>query len=381
MVVIQPICGVSSRREFIRPTTGSIPGMLALLIPAVMVQTTTLNVFAAASLKESLTTISRAYEKLHPGITIKLNFAGSQTLAAQINNGSPADVFASAAAKNLNDVAYDKSSYRVFALNRLEIAVRKGLRGLATVRDLANVPNLVVAAPAVPAGRYAQSFLTKAGKLYGIAWLRSVESHIVSREVDVKSVLAKVRLGEADAGIVYVSDVRSARGQVGEVPIPDALNEIAEYPVAIPSGSTNRDAAKHFIKSLLSADAQRRFVQDGFTSITTPVSSLTRVANGKTTKISLPLPAKFSKIAVRAVDERKQPQTYTGVLASIVAAAPAASRVTFVGADSYSQTFTSQDLHARRAVLIRHADGNYQLIVPGLKPSAWVDWLRRIEVR
>src|ERR1044072_4415573 len=97
---------------------GRLRGMLtALAISALSLQARTLNVFAAASLKESFTMLARRYEAANPGLSIRLNFAGSQTLAAQINHGAPADVFASAAAKNLNDVAYDKASLRVFVLN------------------------------------------------------------------------------------------------------------------------------------------------------------------------------------------------------------------------------------------------------------------------
>jgi molybdate transport system substrate-binding protein len=180
----------------------------------------TLNVFAAASLREAFTSLSRRYESTRPGLKIRLNFAGSQTLAAQIKHGAPADVFASASAKNLNDVAYDRATYRVFVCNTLTLAVRKGLRGVNSLADLSRVRNLVVADPAVPVGRYTELFLSKAAKVYGTAWLKSVRSHIVSRETDVKAVLAKVRLGEGDAGIVYSSDVATSRGAVREIPIP-----------------------------------------------------------------------------------------------------------------------------------------------------------------
>src|ERR1044072_6281143 len=112
-------------------------------------------------------------------------------------------------------------------MNRLAIATRRGVRNIASVRDLANAREIVIADASVPVGRYTQSFLDSAGKQFGVGWLRSVRAKVVSREVDVKSVLAKVRLGEADAGIVYSSDIVTAKGQVGRGGVPENLNEIA----------------------------------------------------------------------------------------------------------------------------------------------------------
>lgn len=358
--------------------------MIALLLATALwrpaAQSRSLTVFAAASLKESFTAIARRYETSHPGLTIKLNFAGSQTLAAQINHGAQADVFASAAAKSLDDIAYDKGSSRVFVLNKLEVAVRKGLSGVRSIRDLAGVHNLVVADPTVPVGRYTEVFFGKASRAYGPEWLASVRSHIVSREVDVKAVLAKVRLGEADAGVVYVSDVATARGQVGEVPIPDNLNLIAEYPVAIPAAATNKEDAKHFIKSLMDESSQALFARNGFISVTTPVPALVVKSPRGASRIALPLSSKFPKITVQATNERKEVVRYTGV--PVIAVLPRlAKAASFVGADHYVQTIPLTELKARRAILVRSTDGNYQLVVPGMKPSTWVNWIRTLVVR
>lgn len=345
-------------------------------------QTRSLTVFAAASLKESFTTIARRYEASHPGLTIKLNFAGSQTLAAQINHGAQADVFASAGAKNLDDIAYDKGSLRVFVLNKLEIAVRNGLGGVRSVRDLAKVQNLVVADPSVPVGRYTEAFFSKASKAYGLRWLAAVRSHVVSREVDVKAVLAKVKLGEADAGVVYVSDVATARGQVGEVPIPDDLNLIAEYPVGIPAAAANKEDAKHFIKSLMDDSSQALFARDGFVSVTSPVSTLLVRSSKGTSRIPLPLSSKFPTLTVQVANERKEAVRYTGVpVVAVLSRIAKAGSVDFVGADRYVQTIPIAELKARKAILVRSKDGNYQLIVPGLKPSTWVQWIRTLVLR
>lgn len=354
--------------------------MLSVLL-ALYVQSRTLNVSAAASLREALTTISKRYEAMHPGVRVRLNFGGSQTLASQINQGAPADVFASAAEKNLRDIRFEPDSYRIFAFNRLEIAVRKNLIGIRTVKDLAKAERLVVADPAVPVGAYTNAFLDSAGKAYGDSWLTAVRSKIVSRELDVKSVLAKVRLGEADAGIVYVSDVVSVKGQINEAPIPSAFNQTAEYPVAIPTFAENRDEGKRFIKFLLSSDSQLTLEQCGFTSPEHPVRSILIGGGGKATHLLLPPSPTLARVTVQATDDKKHTASYTGVLVSGLPGLERFSVATFVGADRYTQTISTAELKSRRAVLVRNADGNYQIIVPGLKPSAWVNWLRRIELR
>lgn len=225
----------------------------------------TINVFAAASLKESFATIGRMFEARHPGVQVQLNFAGSQTLAAQINAGAPADVFASADERNLNLVQHGTA--KMFARNRLVIVVRKGLNGLRSAEQLTNAEKLVVADNAVPAGKYALEFMAKGAKRFGTGWLRSIQGHIVSREQDVRAVLAKVRLGEADAGIVYVSDAASGRGDVRIVNIPDALNVMAQYPAAVVDSAANRTGGEEFVSFLLSPAAQGILKNAGFISI------------------------------------------------------------------------------------------------------------------
>jgi molybdate transport system substrate-binding protein len=247
--------------------------MLAIfLVPLLRLQAgqRTLNVFAAASLKEALTSIAHDFEIGHPSITVKLNFAGSQTLAAQINQGAPADVFASAAVKNLKDIHFSKSSYRVFASNKLDIALRKGLTGITSLADLDKVQNFVVADPSVPVGAYTYAFFKRAATKYGSQWVDTIYSHIVSREADVKAVLAKVNLGEADAGVVYVSDIKGDHGQVIELPIPDSFNQVAKYPVAIPRDAQDPQDAILFIKFLLEPSSQRTLEQRGFISVVQP---------------------------------------------------------------------------------------------------------------
>jgi molybdate transport system substrate-binding protein len=223
-----------------------------------------ITIFAAASLKEAFTTIGASYEKEHPGTNIKFNFAGSQLLAQQINAGAPAEVFASADQRNLEKIQYDAKSRRVFARNHLTIVVRTGMSGILAPSNLSKAQRFVVADPSVPVGSYTEMFFAKAAKRFGPSWLSTVRSEIVSKELDVKSVLTKVQLGEADAGIVYVSDAVAAGASVVRVDIPDELNVTADYPVAIPADAVNRAGAKDFVGFLFTPASQRVLQADGF---------------------------------------------------------------------------------------------------------------------
>jgi molybdate transport system substrate-binding protein len=336
----------------------------------------TISVFAAASLKDAFTGIARQYEASHSGTHITLNFAGSQTLAAQITQGAPADIFASASIKNLEDSHPKQDSIRIFVHNHLTIVVRKELAGVKAPRELASVQKLVLADVTVPAGKYAEEFLNVASKKYGKPWLNSVMSHVVSRELDVRAVLTKVRLGEADAGIVYVSDAVSAKGEVREVPIPDPLNQLAKYPVAVTSHPANPDGAKEFIKFLFQAESQKTLQANGFISPLQPVSSFVFASEGSTKAIKLPLSAAYGKATIEVIGHAGKTEKVAGVPVLAVLKGLKGS-VTFIGADEYSRTIDASSFN--KAVFAREADGNYQIVVAGLKPSSWVRWIRRIE--
>lgn len=211
----------------------------------------TLEVYAAASLREAFTSIVRTFEASHPGVKVRMNFAGSQTLAAQIANGAPADVFASASEKNLKDLVYDPKTRRVFATNRLVVL------GVPSLRDLAKAKRIVLAARAVPAGSYARQALATASRKYGAAWLKTVESRVVSEENDVRAVLAKVRLGEADAGIVYASDARG-------VALPAAFQPRIEYPAVALKDAREPRLAREFLALVLSPAGRRALAARGF---------------------------------------------------------------------------------------------------------------------
>ena len=238
-----------------------------LLAIVTKTQTTNLNVFAAASLKEAFTTIAQNYEDTHPGVHINLNFAGSQLLAAQINGGAQADLFASADETNLDKIQFDKNTEKVFVKNRLVIVLRSDLQ-MNSLKDLPTVGRFVVADEAVPVGHYTSEFLQKTATQYGQPWLDQLQSKIVSKEQDVKAVLTKVELGEADAGVVYVSDAKTAKDKIGQLAIPEKFNEVATYPLAIPTSAADPKDAADFETFILSKQSQKIFENDGFLAAT-----------------------------------------------------------------------------------------------------------------
>jgi len=184
----------------------------------------TVTVLAAASLTESFDRISADFEQAHPGVTVQVSYGSSATLVQQVNQGAPAQVIAlagEAAAKPLDQQLVKKSS--IFATNVLEIAVPPSNPGkVTTIADLGR-PGLkvVLCAEAVPCGKAADATFSKAG----------VTPSVVSREVDVKATLAKVKLGESDAAVVYHSDVVGSKGSVTGVPIDATVNTSLRYPI------------------------------------------------------------------------------------------------------------------------------------------------------
>ena len=219
-----------------------------------------LLVSAAASLTQVFRDIGRAFEAAHPGARIAFNFAASDVLIAQIAKGAPADVFASADTDNmtkLQTAGKTTPPAPIFARNRLVIVTKKGNPDkIKTIQDLANVQTLSLCALTVPCGKYAaQIFQTQ-----GI----TIPESKVTRGQDVKTTLAAVSPGDADAAVVYVSDAKAAGKTVTSVKIPDNVNVIALYPISDLNGSSNSTTAKAFVKYVLSKPAQKVLAADGF---------------------------------------------------------------------------------------------------------------------
>lgn len=234
-----------------------------------------LTVYAAASLQDVFKEIGTTFETQHPGTTVRFSFAGSQQLAEQIGLGAPADVFASAN-KRLMDVVVkagrvNEQDARVFAQNRLVVVFPKGNpAGIERLQDLSKSGlKLVLAAPAVPVGAYSLEFLKKASAQpeFGTTYSPTVLANVVSYEADVRAVFSKVALGEADAGIVYSSDVLADKAKdVGTIDIPNDLNTVASYPIAPLKDSPNLPLATAFVDYVLSPEGQTVLRKHGFLS-------------------------------------------------------------------------------------------------------------------
>ncbi len=218
-----------------------------------------ITVFAAASLSDPFKALSSAFQTAHPRVTVQFNFAGTPTLVTQIEQGAQADVFASADTTNMDKLKGDGFTVgtpQLFAHNQLEIVVAPGNpKGITGLADLAK-PGVIYNSEAatVPAGKYSLQALAKAG----------VTVTPKSLETDVKSVVSKVELGEADAGIVYTTDVKAAGSKVQGVPIPSAYNVLATYPLVAVKSTKNSAVANAFIAYVLSSAGQSTLESFGF---------------------------------------------------------------------------------------------------------------------
>lgn len=240
-------------------------------------QKITLTVMAAASLTEAFTEIGQKFEAENPGVTVVFNFAGSQTLAQQIVEGAPADVFASANQKQMQVVidGGEAEQATIFVENELVVVVpQDNPAGITRLQDLARPGlKLVLADSSVPVGQYSLEFLTKASQSssFGAKFEANVLNQVVSYEANVRAVLSKVALGEADAGIVYTSDVL-ASDQVQKITIPAELNIMAQYPIVALKNSSSPEVAEAFVTFVLSNNGQDILAKYGFKPIVKPSS-------------------------------------------------------------------------------------------------------------
>ncbi|MCQ4201255.1 molybdate ABC transporter substrate-binding protein [Streptomyces sp. NPDC058783] len=217
------------------------------------------TVFAAASLKESFTTLGETFEKQHPGTEVTFNFAGSDTLAASITSGAPADVFASASPKTMatvTDAGAAAGTPVTFVRNQLEIATLPGNpERVSSLKDLTGSGlKVVLCDKTVPCGAAARKALDASG----------LELTPVSYEQDVKAALTKVELKEADAAVVYKTDVKAAGDKVTGVDFPESAEAVNDYPITLLKNAPNTDAAKAFIELVKSAEGQRVLTGAGF---------------------------------------------------------------------------------------------------------------------
>jgi molybdate transport system substrate-binding protein len=219
----------------------------------------TVTVFAAASLKESFTALGKEFEKEHPGTKVSFNFGGSDTLAASITGGAPADVFAAASPKTMATVTDKKDAAGTpvtFVRNQLEIATLPGNPDkVSSLKDLTRSGlKVVLCDKTVPCGAAGQKALAASG----------LKLTPVSYEQDVKSALTKVELKEADAAVVYKTDVKAAGGKVEGVEFPESAGAINDYPIALLKNAPDAEAAKAFIALVTSAEGGKVLNEAGF---------------------------------------------------------------------------------------------------------------------
>jgi molybdate transport system substrate-binding protein len=221
--------------------------------------TSTITVHAASSLTEVFTALGTSFESTHPGTKVSFDFGASSALVRQVLDGAPGDVIATADEPTMAKLVAPGAlagAPAIFARNQLAIVVAKGNpKGIATPADLANPAlALIVAAPEVPVGRYANEFFAKAG----------VTVAPKSLEDSAKAVVTKLGLGEADAGVVFRTDAKAAANRLDTVLISDEFNVTATYPIAVLKNSSSSKAAEKFVAFVLSAEGRASLGEFGF---------------------------------------------------------------------------------------------------------------------
>lgn len=243
--------------------TALLVGLL-FVVPYASAQT--LTVFAASSLTEAFEAVASVFERQHSGVNVLLSFDGSSTLATQITQGAPADVFASADEDQLQvvvDAGLAAAAPQLFATNRLVVITTKE-SDLTSLEALAE-PGvlLVLAAPEVPVGNYAREALKKMNERYGAGFSVRVLKNLVSEESNVRQVALKIELGEADAAIVYATDAAVAKN-VKVIPIPGPINVVGTYSVVALKESSEPELAEAFVKLVRSSQGQAILKKYGF---------------------------------------------------------------------------------------------------------------------
>jgi len=224
-------------------------------------------VFAAASLRDAFMTMAGTFKQAHPGVDVTFNFAGTQELRTQLEQGAAVDVFASADQKHMAELSHASRVAGPVFFARNEPVVVVARDAAATIKTFADLPaadRIVVGVPEVPIGRYTLQILDRAKAQLGADFRERVEKKVVSRELNVRQVLAKVTLGEAQAAIVYRTDARAAGDKVAIVPIPAGINAIAEYPIAVVTGAAHPGLARAWVDFVTSPEGRRLLEGAGF---------------------------------------------------------------------------------------------------------------------
>lgn len=226
-----------------------------------------LVVFGAASLRDAFEALGTGFRRAHEGARVTFHFAGSQQLRTQIEHGAIADVLASANTEHMDALGRQGlvQPAEIFARNQLVVVVPRGSARGKTFQDLPSAERIVIGAAAVPVGRYTRQVLAKASARWP-GFAQQVMARAVSQELSVRQVLAKVALGEADAGIVYRTDAAVAAGKVDVIAIPGDLNVVAAYPIAVLARAPHPALAAAWLAYLRSAEGQQVLARAGFVS-------------------------------------------------------------------------------------------------------------------
>ncbi|GAA5530054.1 molybdate ABC transporter substrate-binding protein [Herpetosiphon gulosus] len=374
------------------PTTPANPTSAANSTPTLNGE---INVFAAASLTGAFTDIGNAFQASHHNTKLNFNFAGSDQLATQITQGAPADVFASANSKQMQIVvdagAIDGSMRQPFARNRLIVIYpQDNPAQIQSLQDLAKPKlKLVLASASVPVGNYALDFLAKASALpeFGASYSPTVLSNVVSYENNVKAVLSKVSLGEADAGIVYTTDAASVTdGSIGTLAIPDQLNTIATYPIAITQNSANLQLAQAFIDFVLASEGQQILTRYGFITVADPsvLSPYQLLISG-----NLTTPLTLTDELIKNYEQQQvefNGQSYRGLGFGqlLIQIQPKGDARTFnlLSSDGSQTVLAIADLTADpRAIIAVEADGSFTSIIPSNPTASQLKNIVKITVK
>ncbi|MHB8574386.1 MAG: molybdate ABC transporter substrate-binding protein [Dehalococcoidia bacterium] len=282
--VTTPALATPTRAVTSAPATPApTPIRISSPTPAAASVSGSLIVFAAASLTDVFNQESDAFKKANPGVSIKFNDGASSALRTQLAQGAPADVFASADQANMDGARKDGSidgADQLFVKNKLVVVYPKNSTKVQSIQDLAKPGvSFVLTDPSVPIGTYARQSLAKLAvdPAYGAGFDQKVLANLKSNEADVKAVVSKVQLGEADAAIVYATDAATAAKDVTTIVIPDQFNVIAAYPIALVKNAPNKAAGQAFISFVRSAAGQDLLKQAGF--IVDSTTTLLKPAN------------------------------------------------------------------------------------------------------
>jgi len=275
MILVLGACTLAGSGIKVNPGAPSTAGVsLQPGTPASHLPAAKLTIFAAASLTDAFQAIGKEYETAHPGVVVDFSFAGSQILRTQLEQGATADVIAFADQKNMASLVSDglvsADASHDFVTNQMVVILPPGNPGgLQSLIDLARPGlKLVLADASVPAGTYARQILEKMSNdpTFGADFSTRVMANIVSNETDVRQVVTKVELGEADAGIVYTSDLEASPDLL-TIPIPRQYNVTAQYPIAILRSSPNPELAAEFVNYVTSSEGGSILSQWGFSPV------------------------------------------------------------------------------------------------------------------